>query len=200
MKTCSKCGQTQPFAHFHVNKTGRDGLKSTCKTCSNATSLAWRTKNSDRVAKNKRAYQQTNREALAKKSTQWRTENPKRFLQQIAEWRAANPEKIKAANAKYRLNNSEARKAHHQNRRARKKLAGGKLSSGLVKNLFELQNGKCVCCEQPLGKGYHLDHIMPLALGGLNTDDNMQLLKARCNMEKKAKHPVDFMRQRGYLL
>jgi len=200
MKTCSKCNQTQPFAYFHVNKTGRDGLKSTCKTCSNATSLAWRTKNSDRVAKNKRAYQQTNREALAKKSTQWRTENPERFLQQIAEWRAANPEKIKTANAEYRLNNPEARKAHHQNRRARKKLAGGKLSSGLVKKLFELQNGKCVCCEQPLGKGYHLDHIMPLALGGLNTDDNMQLLKARCNMEKKAKHPVDFMRQRGYLL
>jgi 5-methylcytosine-specific restriction endonuclease McrA len=200
MKTCSKCGQTQPFAHFHVNKTGRDGLKSTCKTCSNATSLAWRTKNSERVAQNKLAYQQTNRAVLTQKSAQWRTENPERFLQQVAAWRAANPEKIKAANAAFRLNNPEARKTHHQNRRARKKLAGGKLSSGLVRKLFDLQRGKCACCKQPLGNDYHLDHIFPLALGGSNTDYNMQLLRARCNMEKKAKHPVDFMQQRGYLL
>ena len=46
----------------------------------------------------------------------------------------------------------------------------------------------------------HLDHIMPLALGGSNTDDNIQLLRARCNLQKRAKHPVDFMRERGYLI
>jgi 5-methylcytosine-specific restriction endonuclease McrA len=200
MKTCSKCGVAQAFSHFHINKTGRDGLKSTCKTCSNATSLAWREKNVDRVAKNKAAYHQANRTTLLSKSAQWRAANPERVLQQIAAWRLANPEKIKAANSAYRLNNPEARKAHHQNRRARKKLVGGKLSSNLVKKLFELQRGKCACCKQSLGKDYHLDHILPLALGGSNTDDNMQLLKARCNMEKKAKHPVDFMQQRGYLL
>ncbi len=200
MKTCSKCGQTQPFANFHVNKTGRDGLKSTCKTCSNATSFAWREKNSDRVAQNKLAYRHANQDALARKSAQWREENPERFAQQMAAWRAANPEKIKVKNAAYRVNNPEARKAHHQNRRARKKLAGGKLSSDLVQKLLKLQMGKCACCKQPLGKDYHLDHILPLALGGANTDDNMQLLKARCNMEKRAKHPIDFMQQRGYLL
>jgi 5-methylcytosine-specific restriction endonuclease McrA len=52
----------------------------------------------------------------------------------------------------------------------------------------------------PLGDNYHIDHIMPLALGGSNTDDNIQLLRQRCNNQKCAKHPVDFMQSRGFLL
>lgn len=42
--------------------------------------------------------------------------------------------------------------------------------------------------------------IVPLALGGTNTDGNMQLLRSTCNQKKHAKHPVDFMQQRGFLL
>ena len=38
------------------------------------------------------------------------------------------------------------------------------------------------------------------ALGGLNADSNMQLLRAECNLQKSAKHPVDFMQSRGFLL
>lgn len=56
------------------------------------------------------------------------------------------------------------------------------------------------CCGLPLGDNYHIDHIMPLALGGSNTDDNIQLLRQRCNNQKCAKHPVDFMQSRGFLL
>lgn len=39
-----------------------------------------------------------------------------------------------------------------------------------------------------------------IALGGTNTDDNVQLLRAECNNFKRAKHPADFMRQRGFLI
>jgi hypothetical protein len=41
---------------------------------------------------------------------------------------------------------------------------------------------------------------MPLALGGSNTDDNMQLLRAICNYHKYTKHPIDFMQSKGFLL
>jgi 5-methylcytosine-specific restriction endonuclease McrA len=53
---------------------------------------------------------------------------------------------------------------------------------------------------QPLGDNYHLDHITPITLGGSNTDDNMQLLRQRCNNQKYNKHPIDFMQSRGFLL
>lgn len=70
----------------------------------------------------------------------------------------------------------------------------------IAERLFKLQRGKCACCKQPLGDDYHMDHIMPLSLGGSNTDDNIQLLRAKCNQQKSAKHPVDFMQQRGFLI
>jgi hypothetical protein len=41
---------------------------------------------------------------------------------------------------------------------------------------------------------------MPLAKGGTNTDNNMQLLKATCNQQKHAKDPVEFMQSRGFLI
>lgn len=40
---------------------------------------------------------------------------------------------------------------------------------------------------------------MPIARGGSNTDDNVQLLCPACNLKKSAKHPVDFMQERGFL-
>ena len=86
------------------------------------------------------------------------------------------------------------------NRRARVRETGGKLSSDLADKLFKLQKGKCPCCAQPLGDDYHLDHKMPIALGGSNTDGNMQLLRAVCNLQKAKKHPIDFMQIRGFLL
>jgi 5-methylcytosine-specific restriction endonuclease McrA len=113
---------------------------------------------------------------------------------------AKNADKLRARAAEYRLENPEARRISDQNRRARKRNVGGKLSKNLSVKLFKLQNGKCMCCSLPLGDNYHLDHVMPLALGGSNTDDNMQLLRATCNMQKHAKHPIEFMRQRGFLL
>jgi 5-methylcytosine-specific restriction endonuclease McrA len=110
----------------------------------------------------------------------------------------ANKEHCNAVVAARRAANTEATRIQKLNRRGR--ASGGKLSKGLSVRLFKLQRGKCACCGQPLGTDYHLDHIMPLALGGSNTDENIQLLRATCNRQKNAKHPIDFTQQRGFLL
>lgn len=89
---------------------------------------------------------------------------------------------------------------HGHNRRARKRSSGGVISPGLARKLFKLQSGKCACCGLSLGGDYHMDHIMPIAMGGPNEDRNIQLLRAACNIQKTAKHPVDFMQSRGFLL
>jgi 5-methylcytosine-specific restriction endonuclease McrA len=117
-----------------------------------------------------------------------------------ATYREKHIEKERARVREWGEKNKPIRRAIDQNRRARKRATGGELSNGLVEKLFDLQRGKCACCKQPLGDDYHLDHIMPLALGGSNTDNNMQLLRSTCNQQKHAKHPVDFMQSRGMLL
>ena len=145
-----------------------------------AASKNWRTNNPDKA-----------REAAKK----WREANPDYYT----EWRKANPEKTIAAVKKWKAKNPEADRVHRQNRRSRQANSGN-LSKNIAVNLLKLQRGKCACCGQPLGDDYHLDHIMPLALGGTNTDNNIQLLRAECNLQKHAKHPVDYMQERGMLL
>ena len=147
---------------------------------------------------------------------QFRTKHPEKTKEYNAAYYAANADREKAAKAAYyvvnlekvrttntawRRANREAMRIYNHNYCARKRANGGVLSTGLVEKLFKLQRGKCACgCGLPLGEDFHRDHIMPVALGGTNTDDNIQLLRQRCNNQKHAKHPVDFMQSRGFLL
>jgi HNH endonuclease len=163
-------------------------------------SAIWYSANKERVSIYSKKRYSEKAEAIKQAVKEYRLANPEKIRLDQAKHRLKNTDKAKAYQAAWRANNSAISKLHGQNRRARKKLAHGKLSSGLAAKLFALQRGKCACCELPLGNGYHMDHIMPLALGGTNTDDNIQLLRATCNLQKNAKHPVDFMQQRGYLL
>ena len=96
--------------------------------------------------------------------------------------------------------NPEAMKIKKHKRRARL-LAGGALSRDIVERLKALQRGMCAGCGCNLSKsGQHIDHIVPLAKGGANTDDNVQLLCPPCNLAKNAKHPIDWAQENGRLL
>ena len=185
MKTCTKCGETKALSEFSKDKQRSDGLQSSCRDCNNAKSKAWYAANREHRNASKKARYANNPDSAKAMASAWYSANSERAKSTAAAWRADNPEKIRTYN---------------RNRRARKREVGGRLSPGLASKLFKLQRGKCACCGQPLGNDYHLDHIIPMALCGTNTDDNMQLLRGSCNLKKGAKHPVEFMQQRGFLL
>lgn len=166
-----------------------------------ALATKWRSENPEKARAAAAKWYAANRDKSMAVKVKWYAANHERALATAAKWRAANPGKGRERAAKSAALNPAGRRIVQQNRRARKCANGGKLTKGLSDKLFKLQRGKCSCgCKQPLGDDYHLDHIMPLALGGANTDDNMQLLRAKCNLQKHAKHPIDFMQQRGFLL
>jgi 5-methylcytosine-specific restriction endonuclease McrA len=132
-------------------------------------------------------------------SGQWSAANPEKRKHIRDQWAQENPEKLKESFKKYReSNNGKTRTATHN--WMAKKRDGGTLSPGLVNRLYVLQRGKCVCCGLPLGDGYQVDHIIPVSMGGTNTDENIQLLRTTCNLHKHAKHPIDFMQEKGFLL
>lgn len=106
------------------------------------------------------------------------------LAQRVRAYRKANPDKVR----EFTL------------RRRDKRQRGAKLPRGTVKKIGEAQRWKCAICTASLKKGYHLDHIQPIARGGIHKPSNVQLTCGPCNVRKGAKDPMDYMRELGRLL
>lgn len=201
IKICKKCGTPREIytkckpckkiAHAKWVKENPEKKK--------ANGTRWRLANPEKVKESKSKFHAKNPEKAKVYAAKWYAENAIQACASQKKYRERNPEKQKAKTAKYESENPDAKRIRKHNRRTRERANGGKLSKDIAIKLLNLQQGKCACCRIHLEK-YHLDHRMPLVLGGSNTDDNIQLLCPNCNLQKHVKHPVDFMQSRGYLL
>ncbi len=215
VKTCTTCSEEKPLEEFGKHKLCSGGINPMCKVCNRARTKAWKEQNPAKEKASAKAYRVANRAKVKAGKAEYYAANADKVKASVAAWRESNPEKVKTYGASWidrnkdkvssnlaawRAANPGRSRAHVHNYRAQKRAVGGVLSKGLAAKLFALQQGKCPCCGQPLGDDYHMDHIVPIALGGANVDDNIQLLRQRCNSQKHAKHPIDFMQQRGFLL
>lgn len=97
-------------------------------------------------------------------------------------WRKRNPDKVREFC-----------------RRRRGRLLG-RLERGTIPRIRALQRNKCAICRRVLPKGYHVDHIVPIAKGGLHQAANIQLLCPTCNMRKSDRDPIVHMQSLGRLL
>lgn len=165
-----------------------------------AIQAAYYAANSEKLRSNSSAYYAANVDKISAASAAYRANNKCKIIARQAAYRIANHDKVQSAITAWCAANPEKARIYKQNRRARKRANGGELSPGLAAKLFKLQRGTCPCCNQPLGDNYHMDHIMPIAMGGANEDWNIQLLRQKCNNQKCAKHPIDFMQSRGFLI
>jgi 5-methylcytosine-specific restriction endonuclease McrA len=184
-KNCRRCGALKPLSEFPRNRGFADGRHTQCSSCNRERALAWAA---------------ANRERSREKAREWYSKNPERAKANVAAWQAKNGEKKRSAEAEWKRKNAVRVRLHNAERRALKRVAGGGLSPDIVQQLMEKQRGKCPCCGKSLGRDFHLDHITPLIDGGAHADANMQLLRARCNLQKNRKDPIQFMQERGFLL
>ncbi len=56
--------------------------------------------------------------------------------------------------------------------------------------LFGKQGGCCAGCFKRLDDDVHVDHVQPLARGGEDVFENLQLLHARCNLKEGDLEPA----------
>lgn len=193
MKSCNKCKEEKQDAEFYKKA-------SSCKACVGLAAAAWAKANPDKRKATCVKYRIKHAEKVKATADKHYKENKEKMVLRAKEWASNNPSKVRLAKNKWAEANRDAYRIYSHNRRSRERDAVGTLSTDIAKKLFSLQRGKCACCARPLGNKYHRDHRMPLALGGSNTDDNIELLCPTCNLQKQAKHPIDFMQSRGFLL
>ena len=199
-KHCNICGQKKSVELFAKDKRRKSGIGSECKACVVARAKKWveanrakhyanvekwKLQNKEKIAIYRREYAIQNKDFLKQKAKEFRLANPEYYLKRSKDYAKKNPDKVNARNAK---------------RRAIRRSLSGYVSKNIIAKLKILQQNKCPCCSKDLGDKYHLDHIIPLSLGGLHEDANLQLLRSSCNQKKYNKHPIDFMQEKGFLL
>lgn len=107
-------------------------------------------------------------------------------------WYSNNKEKNLARTKRWLERNPLKRKDINRQKDVKRRATDGKIPDNIHERLFAEQMGICRCCGDMLGDNYHLDHIMPIALGGTNDESNLQLLRAECNIKKAAMHPDEW--------
>ena len=224
-KVCTKCLESKPVSCFSKKSKSKDGLAYYCKSCvadqqkspDGKAGQAARAKRylskadvksaNAEYAKNRRKNPEIRARQNEYQAAYWSVpENRKRksiLSSKYREKRNSNPVSAAAriaVMAAWHRRNPDARSLYESRRRARKANSSGTHSADDVRVIFELQRGKCACCHVGIEDSYHVDHIIPLALGGSNGKENIQLLCPTCNMKKYKKHPVDFMQSMVMLL
>jgi 5-methylcytosine-specific restriction endonuclease McrA len=111
-----------------------------------------------------------------------------------AAYRLKHHDKVRAANVKWYAANRDRYSLYVRNRRVRMLGAAGTHNQKDIAELFKSQSGACAGCACCLAAGWHVDHVMPLVLGGSNWPSNLQLLCPACNLRKGAKHPDQWRR------
>ena len=115
---------------------------------------------------------------------------------------------VKARRKAYKQENKhkyKTRENKHKYKTRRLKLQAnqfGNVSAGIKRTLWSSQGQKCAhpwCGKKVSLRQSHLDHIHPLALGGLHDDDNFQVLCAPCNLSKSDTHPSVEAQRNGFL-
>lgn len=145
-----------------------------------------------------------NEEEEKKYCRKYYQENKERIDRYSKEYSMANREKLKAYRAKgkhrnycreydkmWSRKNRRKKTVIENRRRARKISAIGNYTTEDIQFLFQIQQGKCICCGEKISltqkNGLHVDHVVPLSKDGDNDVSNLQLLCPFCNHSKHAK-------------
>lgn len=173
-RRCTRCRAELPATLEYFSQS-RGKLTSACKKCRSALGKQWRLKNADRCREN---------------SKKWAVQNQERRKEIKRDWARAHREQTRPAERRWAQENPDKRRAAFGRRRGRILDAGGSFTSADIEAIRIAQGNRCYICHKKLKK-YHIDHFIPLALGGTNEPGNLRLACPKCNTSKSDKHPHD---------
>lgn len=194
-KVCTKCGRGYPatLECFYREKAGKYGLRSRCKTCT----AAYHAERRDDKAVYDADYYAEHRDAKAAYAAAYnaehRDEKAAYDAAHNAAYYAAHRDEWAAYGAVYCAEHHEEHAAYERNRRARKLGNGGTHTAADVRAQYDRQRGRCYWCGVKVAwRKKHVDHVMPVILGGSNGPENLVIACPTCNLSKGGMHPMDF--------
>ena len=99
-----------------------------------------------------------------------------------------NPEYYKSEKSKQKKSERDAKRRYMM----RNANAQHKITPEIIDYIVSKYGGKCVYCGVSCEKKFHIDHKVPLSLGGGNDIDNLALSCPKCNFKKRTKTDVQY--------
>ena len=182
-KECSICGEYKLLDKFSRDKYGRLGRCARCRRCRGRLRREARARNPEK-------YREISRRRYARDGERIR-ESGRRMHHKNAEVRNANRRAYYWAHRSAEL---EKRKVYYKNNEAacnarsvayRARKHGAESDDWVRADVFALYPA-CLQCLSSVD--LHIDHVLPLSLGGSNKFSNLQTLCGRCNCSKHASY------------
>ena len=206
-----RCGT---YAGYRAHQKRKENLCSDCSIARSVRNREYREKNIIKARAYARVYRAKNIEKDKASSNAWRLANRERGIATQKAWheknkerrdatnkawRLANPERVKTTarrlSKKYRLANPERSGVYCRTRRARRRAAPSEPYT--AQDILDRWGTNCHNCNQPIDlsaprrsglsgweQGLHLDHVIPLALGGSDLMINVKPSHGLCNLRK----------------
>jgi 5-methylcytosine-specific restriction endonuclease McrA len=164
-KQCTACKQIKLLTEYSPSKRGGLGVQAKCKPCY------------AEIMRARRLANPTAHRESVKKST---AKHYDKKLERNSAYRMANPDKVSAWKRNDRTLNKS--RVHADNAMRRTKLSGQLTPE--IKQIYALRD---FYKAMSLGENFHVDHIVPIAKGGLHISHNLQILEAKDNLRKGVK-------------
>lgn len=198
-KTCTKCEETKPLDAFRKQKDCRGGLRADCKACCLTRERAWKAAHSELVTRYFADRYAAQKDTLRAQQKIRYLADRERILSQQRDYYARTKEQRRAAARRYAAENRDAAQERAQ-RNYRKNpdrykdhaaLRRARLRSVTVERISRLEvlarsHGRCGICGHTIDGTFHVDHIVPVSLGGAHAWYNVQAAHPACNLAKKA--------------
>ena len=172
MKTCTNCGETKPLADYYKHAHCKMGVHPECKAC---------------FLERDRARRARDREKIRERDRERYRANPEPKKTRARAYYAANREEQITKRREHYAANKETYAAYSAARKALKR--GVERQPYTRREIYDRDGGRCRICSVELPyapNAFHLDHIVPLSLGGPDAPANLQLTCPGCNREKWA--------------
>lgn len=165
MKICKGCEESKELSFFSPHESCSQGTLNYCKVC---------------VAQKRKEKYWASPEKYREIARNFSRDNLEKMSKVNKKYREANPEKVKQWKADDRQRNKHRISADNAKRRA-------KLRGALTPEIIQMYALRDFYVAMSLGESFHVDHIIPLAKGGLHTADNLQVIPAIDNLRKGSK-------------
>lgn len=162
----------------------------------------YRDNNKDKLLERNRRYRSNNKEKVALKQKEYQRQryldNTDKILERNKSYRLKNIESFREYNRKYRntpKGKAIQRNAHNIRRDRRRE------GDVTTEQMMELQKTKvCYWCNSKIKENdLQIDHYVPIAKGGKHTISNLVASCSKCNLDKRAKDPLQYANSLGRL-